>query len=125
MTNADDPVTQSEEALRLACGVLETRSAPAWRRITAVLARQALEQGLAEYWERRGFPGFGQTSIRCQLICLREYGPSRELSARANLAWWFLSRACHHHPYELAPTYEELHPRLEDVGEVLKALESK
>jgi hypothetical protein len=117
-------MTEAERALKLACEVLETRSASSWNRIAAVLARQALERGLAEYWERRGFPGFSLTSIRCQLICLREYGPGDELASRANLAWWLLSRACHHHPYELAPTYEELQPRLADVGEVLKGLES-
>ena len=31
-----------------------------------------------------------------------------ELAARAGHAWSALSRACHHHPYELAPTAAEL-----------------
>jgi hypothetical protein len=34
------------------------------------------------------------------------------VAARAEYAWAQLSRACHHHPYELVPTAAELSDRL-------------
>ena len=42
--------------------------------------------------------------MRTQLICLRSYLEDAPLAARAGHAWSALSRACHHHPYELGPT---------------------
>jgi hypothetical protein len=46
--------------------------------------------------------------MRTQLICLRTYLGDAPLAARAGHAWSALRRACHHHPYELAPTVAEL-----------------
>ena len=50
-----------------------------------------------------------------QLICLREYLDDDDLAGRVHHAWNALSRACHHHPYELAPTAGELAAWLETV----------
>jgi hypothetical protein len=45
--------------------------------------------------------------MRAQLLVLRQtVGPS--LAAKADHAWATLSRACHQHPYEFAPTATEL-----------------
>jgi hypothetical protein len=78
-----------------------------WPRASALLALQALEDGLARLWERSAL------DLRCcstptQLICLRTTLDDPKLAARAGHAWSALQRACHHHAYELAPTAGEL-----------------
>jgi hypothetical protein len=47
-------------------------------------------------------------STACQLICLQEYLDDEPLAASVRQAWVELNAACHHHPYELAPTTAEL-----------------
>ena len=78
-----------------------------WPRASALLALQALEASLRRLWERHTLEFHG-CSMRTQLICLRSYLEDAPLAARAGHAWSALSRACHHHPYELAPTAGEL-----------------
>ena len=58
--------------------------------------------------------------MRAQLICLRTYLGDAELAARAGHAWSALSRACHHHPYELAPTAWELDGWFSVVEELIQ-----
>jgi len=98
-----------EELVSLARGLLEsTDVVPSLRaRSAALLARQALEELLAEVWRRRA-PGTEDTSFRAQLICLPEYLRDEELARRITLAFWALSQACHHHAYELTPDPSEL-----------------
>ncbi|MGE3345732.1 MAG: hypothetical protein AB7L71_20095, partial [Vicinamibacterales bacterium] len=46
---------------------------------------------------------------RAQLICLPAYlRGERLLAEELAYDWAALSRACHQHPYELPPTFEEL-----------------
>ena len=79
-----------------------------WPRATALLARQALEIALDDLWRLRA-PGLEQCSARAQLLCLPFYlSGDHELAARVSYSWSGLSRACHHHPYELSPTSSEL-----------------
>jgi hypothetical protein len=79
-----------------------------WPRASALLARQALEATLAELWRLRA-PGLEHCPMRAQLLCVDGCLPnSGDLAARARYAWSGLSRACHHHPYELPPTISEL-----------------
>ena len=78
-----------------------------WPRPAALLARQALEQAVDEYWRSRGLK-LGDCSTTAQLLCLTEYMKDGELAAEAHHVWASLSRACHHHPYDLAPTAGEL-----------------
>jgi len=100
----------ARDVLRMARELLH-RADPAtaglWPRASALLARQALEAGVRRLWERRAVD-LGACSMRAQLICLRTYLNDAELAARTGHAWSALSRACHHHPYELAPTAGEL-----------------
>jgi hypothetical protein len=114
------------ELLDLAHGLLEN-SGPAtaglWPRASALLARQALELALAHFWANRA-PGVESSSIRAQLICLREYLDEEKLAERTSHIWWMLTRAVHHHPYELAPTGQELEAWLEEVGAVIHGLTS-
>jgi hypothetical protein len=60
-----------------------------------------------DYWVARRIP-LDSCGTRQQLICLREYFGDDELAGRIHHAWNALSLACHHHPYELAPTLGEL-----------------
>lgn len=87
-----------------------------WPRATALLARQALESALDDFWKVRA-PGMEQCSMKAQLLCLPFYlqAPSHKsqageehLAERVSYAWAGLSRACHQHPYELSPTLAEL-----------------
>ena len=79
----------------------------AWARAVALLTRQALEGALDELWAARGV-NLSPISAHAQLICLRAYLEDDALAAEVRYAWGALSRACHHHPYELAPTADEL-----------------
>jgi hypothetical protein len=113
-------------------GLLETagrllgRADPAtaglWPRAAALLGLQALEASLARLWKRRGLDLHGCT-IRTQLICLRSYLDDSALAARAGHAWSALSRASHHHAYELAPTSTELESWISAVGELVERVE--
>jgi hypothetical protein len=81
-----------------------------WPRAGALLARQALEAALDDYW-RQHAPGLEQCSMRAQLLCLPSYLRSDgadSLADRTAYAWIRLSRACHQHVYELPPTAAEL-----------------
>ncbi len=92
-----------------------------WPRASAILARQALEQALDNYWEQTR-PEVAQ--VRAQhpkLLCLPSY-LDPESARLAAQVWVTLSRACHHHAYELPPTAEELDSWFLDVERVLAAL---
>jgi hypothetical protein len=91
-------------------GLLEREdpiTAGLWPRATALLTRQALEAALDALWLRRA-RGVEMCSARAQLICLPAYLRDEELAERVSYTWTALSRACHHHPYELSPTASEL-----------------
>jgi hypothetical protein len=98
------------EALDMARGLLrraDPLTAGLWPRAGALLAGQALEATLDRLWDVQGVD-LHRCPIRTQLICLRTYLGDADLAARAGLTWSALSRACHHHAYELAPTATEL-----------------
>lgn len=94
-----------------------------WPRAAALLGRQALEMAVDEFWAARRIP-LDSCPTHQQLICLREYLGDADLAGRVHLAWNGLSRACHHHPYELAPTAGELATLVDTVGELLRAVET-
>ena len=89
-------------------GARGTEPAGLWPRAAAWLARQAIEQSLRDLWQLRKVPGAGSCSMRTQMLCLGEYLDDGDLVADVRSAWSALSRACHHHPYELGPAAEEL-----------------
>lgn len=53
-----------------------------------------------------------------KVICLRESLREGDLASRLAHTWAALSRACHHHPYELPPTVEEIRRWMEPVREL-------
>lgn len=108
--------------LSLARGMLgrvDPDTAGLWPRASALLACRALEATVQRLWERRALDIRG-CPMRVQLICLRTYLGDADLAARTGHAWSALSRACHHHPYELAPTAAELRGWLSVVEELIQ-----
>lgn len=100
-------------------GRVDPDTAGLWPRASALLACRALEAAVQRLWERRTLDLQG-CSMRVQLICLRTYLGDADLAARAGHAWSSLSRACHHHTYELAPTAAELRGWLSVVEELIQ-----
>jgi hypothetical protein len=110
------PSFQPAELLTLSHRVLtlrDERMTGVWPRASALLARQALERAVSEVLAVRA-PGSERVSLRARLLCLREYVPDA-LAHRTEFLWATLSRVCHHHPYELAPTAAEISGWLDDA----------
>src|SRR5262245_17723278 len=92
-----------------------------WPRAGALLARQALETALDDYW-RQHAPGLERCSMHAQLLCLPQYlhgDNANDLAERTAYAWIRLSRACHQHAYELPPTAAELAGWIDTVDQFL------
>jgi hypothetical protein len=100
-------------------GRADPDTAGLWPRASALLATRALEATVHRPWERRTLDLQG-CSMRVQLICLRTYLGDADLAARAGHAWSALSRASHHHTYELAPTMAELQGWFSVVEELIQ-----
>ena len=115
--DAGTALSDTPAVLRLARDLL-SRADPAtaglWPRAAALLIRQALEEAVDAYWTARQVP-LGSVSTQTQLVCLRMMTADGTIPARLHEAWGSLSRACHHHPYELAPTAGELATWIEVV----------
>lgn len=112
-------VSTPVELLGMARQLLDRASpetAGLWPRAAALLGRQALEMAVDDFWAARRIP-LDACPTRQQLICLREYLDDDELAGRVHHAWNALSRGCHQHPYELAPTVGELSGWFDDVDE--------
>lgn len=77
-----------------------------WPRTCALLIRLALEAALDGYWKRVA-PSAADCSMRAQLLLLPQFADADTVRL-AREAWLGLSRAAHHHAYELAPTAGEL-----------------
>ncbi|HEX6498995.1 MAG TPA: hypothetical protein VF054_08180 [Micromonosporaceae bacterium] len=112
-----------QDLLAAAAHLMVTPSASmrrCWQRGCACLTRNALEAGLREYWERTA-PSVAGCRMRHQLLVLPLFA-GVEVSEAARTAWHGLSRAMHHHTYELAPTIAELRGWHHDVTTVLAEL---
>jgi hypothetical protein len=113
----------TRELLYRAIDLLERPSADTvglWPRATAVLARQALERGLTDVLSAK-VGGIQRASVRAQLLCLRIFLEDTATADEVNLAWWALTRACHHHSYELPPTAAELRALIDTVDRFVEA----
>jgi hypothetical protein len=113
----------TREILYRASDLLElptSETAGLWPRATAVLARQALERGLSEVLSAK-VEGIQGAPVRAQLLCLRIFLDDTATADEVNLAWWALSRACHHLSYELPPTAAELRVLIDVVDRFLEA----
>lgn len=94
----------------------------AWPRACVWLIRLALEHALDDFWAVHS-PAVGTATRRAQLLTLSR-GIDADLGHQATALWHTLSRAAHHHAYELAPTTAELRSWHTEVGAVVTALGS-
>lgn len=121
----DEDLSPAAELLQSARGLLE-RVTPGtsglWPRASALLARQSLEVSLRTFWAKQAF-GTEECPMKAQVLCLGRYLGDEPLARRAHQAWAALSRACHHHPYDLSPTREELLGWCDTVSEVVDRTE--
>jgi hypothetical protein len=92
-----------------------------WQRASASLTRIALEKHLAEYWTAVS-PSVVNCPWRHQLLALPLYA-GVDVARVARAAWHGLSRAVHHHTYELPPTVAELTGWHHDVATLISALD--
>lgn len=91
-----------------------------WQRGCACLTRLAMEQGLRVYWGRVA-PTLARCPMRHQLLALSAFADA-STACLARTAWHGLSRAMHHHVYELPPTHAELRSWHCDVVALLDQL---
>ena len=94
-----------------------------WARASALLARQSLETAIDLLWRKRS-PIMAQCSMAAQLLVLPSYLRDQEAARDASYAWSALSRACHHHAYELPPTASELRSLIGLTRHVTAAIEA-
>ena len=95
-----------------------------WPRAVALLARQALEATVDDFWLAREVK-IGWASERAKLLSLPVALGNRRLAAEASLAWSGLSRATHQHPYDLSPTASELAAWLNTVDELRRVVDER
>ncbi|MEW2381454.1 hypothetical protein AB0873_05085 [Micromonospora sp. NPDC047707] len=88
-----------------------------WPRACAWLLRLALEAAIDDYW-RRVRPEIAALRARSPQFLILDHYAGRQIAAQAGYAWSALSRAGHHHCYELGLTAGELQ-RLRDSVEVV------
>ncbi|PWR12672.1 hypothetical protein DKT69_23235 [Micromonospora sicca] len=93
----------------------------AWPRACAWLLRLALEAAMDDYWLRLHPEVAGLRARSPQFLILDRYA-GRHIAARAGYAWAALSRAGHHHCYELGLTAGELRRLREMVAAVVSDL---
>ncbi|WP_245560046.1 hypothetical protein [Nocardia asiatica] len=99
-------VAERLETVDLLLGGSVTDAGGLWSRATAWILRIALEQAVDDLWLRLA-PALVRCPMRAQLIALRAFaGP--DVAARVAVLWAALSRAAHHHDYELAPSVTDL-----------------
>jgi hypothetical protein len=112
---ADSPAVTAEALLATADRLLSSPPAVSsdcdwlgghWPRTCALLIRLALEAVLDSYWERVA-PSAAACSMRAQLLLLPRFA-DLGTATLARESWLGLSRAAHHHAYELAPTASEM-----------------
>lgn len=113
-------VAERFDAVDQLLGGTVTDAGGVWSRATVWLLRLALEQSVDELWARMA-PELMRCPMRAQLLALRVFaGP--ETAAQVATVWSALSRAAHHHDYELAPSVTELRRWREQTASIAAAL---
>ncbi len=117
---------KAAELLEMAYEILEHARfglSGSWPRAVALLGRQALEEGLDTFWEQN-LPQMRYATRRSQTLCLEQFVSDSLVTDGVKVSWAALTRACHHHPFELSPTEAELKVwlgRVETLVEQLSA----
>lgn len=91
-----------------------------WQRACAALGRLALEEAIRRYWQARAM-SLVDRPMRHQLLALPVLA-DRDTGLLARSAWYGLSRAMHHHTYELPATASELAVWLADTATVINRI---
>jgi hypothetical protein len=94
-----------------------------WPRCACWLLRLAVEHALRQFWCSRR-PEVADCSWRSQLLALRKFTDA-DTQHRVCDLWNTLSRAGHHHQYELAPTETELRRWLNEARLLAVQLEDQ
>jgi len=118
MRQPEATATQLLSAARVTAGEKASLRGPSWSRAAAFLARQALEAAVGQLWVGE-LAALSNCSFFDQLLCLPTYLSDDDLARSARHTWCGLSRACHAHPYELAPTLGELEDLIGSVSDLL------
>lgn len=93
-----------------------------WQRSCACLTRNALEDALDGYWQATA-PSLASRPMKRQLIVLRSLATEPTVAREVAAAWNALSRAMHHHAYELPPTVAELRDWYDSVNDLITRLD--
>ncbi|MFI6366503.1 hypothetical protein ACIBG0_27555 [Nocardia sp. NPDC050630] len=91
-----------------------------WSRATVWILRLALEQSVDELWSKVA-PELARCPMRAQLLALRVFAGDAT-AAQVATVWAALSRAAHHHDYELAPGVTELRRWREQTAAIATTL---
>ena len=94
----------------------DAKTVGAWPRAAALLARQALEQALDAYWKLQGTRRSTSCPPAPSSSACRSTWLTSPSASRVSHAWGALSDACHHHPYEFAPSAGELRGWIKTVS---------
>ena len=87
------------------------------RRSAAFLIRHALESELGDFLDGKA-PGARSANFSVQLQCLQRLHPDTELARRVSWTWEALSKATHHHGYEIPPSRKDLARWMGTVAEL-------
>ena len=103
-----------------------------WHRAAALLTRQVLEETLDGLWDNHYYYRYmKKTSRFTQLACLKQLARDGRVSVDtvtsedAHSAWVALSRACHHHEYDLVPTVPEIELLISQVEQLVEYMRSR
>lgn len=112
----------SEALLRLSHALLTSPAMddPVSVRAAALLGRQAVEQAVVHRLAYLAPGSENVASNRAKLLCLQ--AADRQAGVEASQLWSALTRACHHHPYELNPTTAEVLELIEHAARVCRTL---
>ena len=92
-----------------------------WERAAILLARQALEEALDDFWRARA-PDLLHASMRAQLLCLGELMQNAHDAADVDQLWGALSNACHYSVSQPTPGGAEVHAWLNDTERLCRLL---
>lgn len=108
-------MSTATQLLEQASSVLEEATAHS-NRAACWIARAALESAVDDLLasKQRSVP---DATMRSKLTVLQvAFGHEGDIPTRAEYAWNGLSRACHHHAFELSPTATEVRHLIHLVG---------
>ena len=92
-----------------------------WERAAILLARQALEEALDDFWRARA-PDLLHASMRAQLLCLGPLMNNPRDAADVDQLWGALSNACHFDTFQPTPGAAEVHAWLTDAQRLCQLL---